>query len=89
MIGRDGTVTDSEPLDVEMHVPVVITDGGPWAIHDQACAVCQERKAVIDLNTGHFQPCWRCQSIGWELVQRLPRWLRPWPAGWFRRRKAS
>lgn len=50
---------------------------GPMAIHDQACAACQDRKAVLDLSQGRFWPCWRCQSEGWELRKRPKRrWRR-------------
>jgi hypothetical protein len=63
-------------MSVEMHSPVVVTDGGPWALHDVACPVCQERKAVLDLSGGIFQPCWRCQRDGWATVRRR---------AWFRR----
>lgn len=54
---------------MELHKPNFITDGGPWAEHDQACAVCQDRHAVILLNKGMFQPCWECQKQGWHTVR--------------------
>lgn len=53
----------------DLHPPVVITDGGPWASHDMACAVCRVNKAVIIVETGIFQPCWVCQEMGWLLKQ--------------------
>lgn len=59
------------------HVPTVITDGGPWAEHDQACAVCSTNAAVIDLNVGMYQPCWSCQGQGFALMFRRSRW-RAW-----------
>lgn len=62
-----------------VHEPVIITDGGPWASHDFACPVCHNKHAVLDLNTGVFQPCWDCQTLGWLLTKRtskLTRWLR-------------
>jgi hypothetical protein len=52
---------------MDLHRPVVFTDGGPWADHDQACAVCRERPAVLDLNSGIFHPCGTCQEAGWRL----------------------
>lgn len=57
--------------------PLIITDGGPWAIHDQACAVCWEtgEKAVIDVQTRIFLPSWEAQEAGWMLI-RPPRWMR-------------
>jgi hypothetical protein len=50
---------------------------GPVATHDQACAVCGSRHAVLDLNDGHFHPCWACQDLGWRLSFKswLPRWF--------------
>lgn len=64
-------------MDVEMHQPVVITDGGPWAIHDHACSVCSKNKSVLDLNTGIYQPCWTCQRAGWAVI-RKSRWRTKW-----------
>lgn len=57
---------------VETRQPQVWTDGGPWAEHDQACAVCSRNPAVLQLWDGVYQPCWSCQSQGWELKRR--RW---------------
>lgn len=62
----------------EPHVPTIVTDGGPWATHDQACAVCHQRSAVLDLSDGIFQPCWECRREGWLLRYRPRRF-------WFRR----
>ena len=55
---------------VQIHEPLVVTDGGPWAEHDYACPTCQVRKAVLFLNTGQFHPCDQCRSEGWELRKR-------------------
>lgn len=63
-------------MSLPMHEPVIRTDGGPWAEHDQACAVCGERKAVLDLGNGIFDPCWDCQTRGWRLTIRR-RWRTP------------
>lgn len=64
----------------DLHAPVIVTDGGPWAEHDYACPVCRTRHAVLDLSTGIFQPCWTCQTAGWRTTQRRC---------WFRRTTAS
>lgn len=43
---------------------------GPAATHNQACAVLhQEEAAVLDLDSGVFEPSWIAQSRGWHLVQ--------------------
>lgn len=55
---------------MDIHRPNVITDGGPWAEHDQACAVCSERGAVLNLNLGVYEPCGECQARGWRLDRR-------------------
>ena len=61
-------VGDSEPgTSLPIHPPIIISDGGPWATHDMACAVCHKYKAVIDVGTGVFSPCWKCQEDGWRL----------------------
>ncbi len=46
-----------------------IIDLGPAALHDMRCALCH-RPAVLDINDDTFQPCWQCQSEGWQLVKR-------------------
>ena len=60
-----------EMADVE-----VFTDGGPWAMHNMPCSVCQRNKAVLNLNTGILEPCWECQRAGWHLVRRSRSWWR-------------
>lgn len=55
---------------IETRRPTVITDGGPWATHDQACAVCSERPAILQLWDGVYQPCGVCAMDGWELKRR-------------------
>lgn len=57
-------------MTLDLHKPVINSDGGPWADHDYACPVCQERKAIINLNTGHFNPCDQCRADGWEVRRR-------------------
>ena len=47
--------------------------------HDQACAVCHSRKAILQGNDFVFLPCPLCQET-WELrrrcwVMRLMDWL--------------
>lgn len=58
---------------MDPRLPTIVTDGGPWAEHDQACAVCSVRCAVLDIGTGIFHPCWACQRVGWRLLRR--RWF--------------
>ena len=45
----------------------IIIDHGIFADHDQACAVCRTRPAVLELAGWQFQPCWQCQEEGWRL----------------------
>lgn len=61
-------------MTIDLHEPVISTDG-LWAEHDQACAVCQVKKAVLNLETGIFEPCWGCQSLGY-LTHNPPKWYR-------------
>lgn len=63
-----------EAMEVILHQPQIFTDGGPWAMHDQACAICQERHAVLNLSCGVFEPCGQCQAAGWELSFRRRGW---------------
>lgn len=67
--GNGHTWSTPKPVPT-LHQPVVITDGGPWAVHDQACAVCSTNKAVLNLNLGVFEPCGECQIRGWQLRKR-------------------
>lgn len=62
-------VRDFGPLDITL-----VSDGGPWAVHNMPCPVCLNRKAVVDLSLGGFGPCWPCRELGWDLVRRRPRW---------------
>jgi hypothetical protein len=64
----------------------IITDGGPWAMHNFPCPVCGVNKAILNLNEGTFEPCGDCIAKNWQLVQwrhkrwsYLTRWLRK---GW-------
>jgi hypothetical protein len=58
--------------ELPMHQVRIVTDGGPWAIHDMPCPVCQRFKAILVLETGHFGPCSFCAQEGYELVRRSP-----------------
>ena len=65
----------SGPLtEIPLAEVVVRSDGGPWAVHNQPCAVCGERTAILDLNQGVMLPCGRCQALGWDLKRSRPRW---------------
>lgn len=56
------------------HIPNVVCPGGPFAIHDMACAVHhQSEKAVLELNEHVFHPSWKARGDGWRLV-RLGKW---------------
>ena len=50
--------------------PLKVRDIGPGVVHNMPCSVCWDSKAVLDLNTGMFQPCWTCQSKGYILKKR-------------------
>lgn len=66
--------------DTGIVTPVVHTDGGPWAKHNYACPICWQEKAILNLNTGVFEPCWRCHRLGWTINRRRKRlrWLPLW-----------
>ena len=57
--------------------PTIITDGGPWATHDMPCCVYEDEPAVLQIITGVFEPSWKAQREGWELVKvnRFQRWI--------------
>lgn len=54
----------------------IITDGGPWAEHNVACAVCGDKIACLDLNRGIFLPCDACRKKGWNLQKKRKRFWR-------------
>lgn len=48
---------------------------GPTATHRMPCAVLgQSQNAVYNCNLGVYQPSWRAQQQGWQLVKVKPRW---------------
>jgi hypothetical protein len=74
---------DRRDVTLDMHAPVVITDGFRWVEHDAACPVCRCRKATFLLEPGVFLPCGPCRDAGWILRRRQSavaaffRWFRP------------
>lgn len=38
-------------------------------MHNMPCAVYRDKHAVLDMNTGIFQPSWQAQEAGWRLVK--------------------
>ena len=63
------------------HLAEILIDdlgGAPVARHNFPCAVCRSEKAVLQLDTGIFHPCWTCQRKGWDLVHRsrFAKWWR-------------
>jgi hypothetical protein len=56
-----------------MMIPTVVTDGGPWALHNMPCPICLQRRAMLNLDDGTFHPCDTCRNRGWELRQRRRR----------------
>lgn len=51
---------------------IVVNDfgGAPFADHNMPCFICGIEPAVYNLNTGIFEPCWKCQGKGWRIVRR-------------------
>jgi hypothetical protein len=52
----------------------IIEFHGPMADHNMPCALCNTGSAVLELNTGIFQPCWSCQERGYR-VKKRPWWI--------------
>lgn len=57
----------------ELMQPEVLSDGGPWAIHNMPCCVHSQEKAVLNLNSGVFGPSWKAQREGYRLIKIDPR----------------
>lgn len=51
-----------------LHKPT-IEFHGPVADHDQCCPIIHDEPAVLDMDTGVFQPSWKAQRMGWALIQ--------------------
>lgn len=49
---------------------IIVGDGGLLVSHNVVCAVCEKRKAVLDLNYDVFLPCDFCYDLGWNLVEQ-------------------
>ncbi len=47
---------------------------GPAMEHNYLCAVCRDKKAIIELWHGILQPCWDCQARGWKLIKKWRFW---------------
>lgn len=45
------------------------------AKHNYLCAVCREKSAILDLNSGILQPCWGCQGEYTLIKKRRKGWL--------------
>lgn len=57
------------------HKPEIVSLG-LFAYHSQSCAVIHGQPAVLDMNTGVFQPSWEAQEHGWRLVRATKWWQR-------------
>lgn len=53
---------------------IIIENEVFFARHNMPCAVCGTKPAVLDMNTGVFKPCWKCQERGWSLTLRTQWW---------------
>ena len=59
-----------KPMKIE-----IVTDGGPWAIHNMPCSQCGINKAVLEMWDETFQPCWECQKKGYA-TKKMPKWVK-------------
>ncbi|MDH3729561.1 MAG: hypothetical protein OES13_00345 [Acidimicrobiia bacterium] len=55
---------------------IIIEDhpSGLCCEHTMPCAICLDEKAVHNMNTRIFAPCWSCQDHGWMTI-RVPAWV--------------
>ncbi len=63
-----------------VHKPVIKVEG-PFAMHDQACAVMTGEQAVYNLSSGIFTPSRKARELGFHLVHadtRFKRFLIKW-----------
>ena len=58
--------------DIPTHKPTIEHIAPGIFTHDQACAVCHSRKAILQCNDFVFLPCPKCQDT-WELKRKS--WL--------------
>jgi hypothetical protein len=62
------TVIDPGPIpDIEI---TIATDGGPWALHNMPCYVCDDEPAILNLSNGIFEPGAKCKAAGWQLKKK-------------------
>jgi len=48
-------------------------DSGMVCVHNMPCLICKTNHAVLVMPTGMFEPCWKCQEEGYEIVKRSPK----------------
>ena len=71
---------DHQPFGFGMPLVAIKVDdhnGSHIADHNMPCPVCENKKAVLFMNTGRFHPCWDCTREGWVMI-RLPSWILRW-----------
>lgn len=56
--------------------------GAPFCEHNMPCPVCGQWPAVLVMDTGVFEPCWECQSYGWQTLRRKRPWWMFWKGGY-------
>lgn len=52
-------------------------DLGIAYLHDYPCPVCRSFHAVLNMEIGVMEPCWRCQKTGWRVMMPWT-WQRRW-----------
>jgi hypothetical protein len=78
--------TDNEVYSHPIFDVYIEDEGGMLPNHNMPCAVCYQAPAVLNCDSGTFEPCWKCQEEGWQLhfrqkghglfgARRVARWL--------------
>lgn len=74
--------TEAEKLCEDLaDINVFMHCSGMAATHNMPCPVCKITHAV--LSDGVFQPCWKCQADGYEIVKFRKPWHKKLLEWWY------
>ena len=55
------------------NIYVGIHDSGMISTHNMPCCICKTNHAVFIMSEGTFEPCWKCQEMGYKIVKSKPK----------------
>ena len=65
----DADLATTNPDTLDQTVDVTVLNYGPAAKHNMPCAIYASSHAVLNMNSGVFEPSWQAQREGWALLR--------------------